>query len=233
MNKITNLIKKSSLLLMAAGFSVAISSCEGDEGSVGPVGPKGETGATGAQGEQGEQGESALRKAGYYEGTIKGTRQDGTAFEESFKYEYSDEYLETLGYARTAVAGITIKRFRDGNYSEGNPSLKINGYFANDGTGNKTLEVMEFNFYFSKELSATKYFQFDAHHNNSERSADIPSTFELTNYVYDESTGKLSFDFKYDSDGNYNSTGNPVTITGKFNSGDSKFYQEIVNRKGN
>ncbi|MBT1702583.1 hypothetical protein [Chryseosolibacter indicus] len=233
MNKFSKLIKKSSLLLMAAGFTVAVSSCEGDEGPVGPIGPKGDIGETGAAGAKGEAGETAMKKAGYFEGTIKGTRQDGTAFEESFKYEYSDDAVNFLDYAsRVAVSGMSIERYRDGNYADYNPYMYISGYFSDNG-GNETWIGSDFQIYFGKELSPSKYFRFEADTYENGDSSIEPATFATTNYVYDTTTGKLSFNFNYHDAGQHNSTGNEVTITGKFNSGDSKFYSEIVSRKSN
>lgn len=237
MNIIANLIKKSSLLLLAAGFSIAMSSCEGDEGAVGPIGPKGDTGATGAAGEKGEPG-TGMKKAGYFDGIIKGTRRDGTAFEESFKYEYTNEtYQSMYNPARTAVSGINILRFRDAQPFENSPGLRITGYMGDDGSGNETFIAQDFYFIFGKELGTTQYFEFTASIDYifGRTQGSTNATLDVTNYAYDETTGALSFTYTYnDSYGASNTTMQPVEITGTFNSGDSKFfYTEIVNRKGN
>src|ERR1044072_6939381 len=86
--------------------SLVLTACSGDDGDPGPKGDtgaegekgdKGDKGDTGAEGEDGTDGIDAAAKAGYFQGTIKGNRRDGTAFEEAFKYEYvfGDEVFPT------------------------------------------------------------------------------------------------------------------------------------------
>lgn len=64
----------------------------------------------------------------------------------------------------------------------------------------------------------------------SEVISDIDE-YQVTNYVHDASTGVISFDFTITIGvyGSYNPTRNPITITGKYNSGHG-IYSEVVGR---
>ncbi|HYF70299.1 MAG TPA: collagen-like protein [Ohtaekwangia sp.] len=230
MKHIFRLINRSTAIALFA-ISFSMLSCEGEEGS---IGPKGDTGAQGEQGLQGEQGipgedgsgnESILVKAGYAEGTITGTRQDGTEFTETFKYEYAPE-LEIMNHGGMQLNAVYLRRYGNagGNY-ESNTSFFQFGFYRDE---NDNLVPQQFVLQFTKVIDATSVFSFSA--NNYIIMQEGLALIETTNYVYDEETGVLTFDFSYtDEVGNQNTTGNPVTITGSFNSG-HKIYKNIVMR---
>jgi hypothetical protein len=83
------------LVLLTA---VALFNCKGKDGEPGPAGTPGEKGVAGAPGAQGLPGQSfqQARENGFIKGTLKGTRRDGSAFEEPFEYKiaYSSEGFE-------------------------------------------------------------------------------------------------------------------------------------------
>lgn len=215
MKKIYQLISRSTLIALCA-VSFSMFSCEGDEG---PVGPKGDAGVEGPQGEQGIPGESSLSKSGYFEGTITGTNRDGEDFTETFKYEYGSSQ-EALSSNNQEEEGFWLARYNTPSYENG-AEFELEGYVEQDG-----LDVGYFDFDFYKELDATTVFVFDTYYYGGESQAE----FEVTNFVHNDQTGVVTFDFSYsDPEGWDNSTGNPVTITGKFNSG-HKVYKNIVMR---
>jgi len=71
--------KASQILLLSA--SVFLFNCKGKDGD---PGPKGDPGAQGNPGLNAQQ----LQENGFINGTIKGTRRDGTAFTETFEHKY-------------------------------------------------------------------------------------------------------------------------------------------------
>lgn len=225
MKLLYQLISRSALVALCV-VSCSMFSCEGDEGPEGPIGPQGEQGEQGTPGEQGPKGEDALTKTGYFEGTIKGTLQE-ESFTETFKYEYSNTSVE-------AIEGnfLQLVRYRDGKIPDSNfenepnakiPMLKFDLYFQNqEQQETESFSIDEFSFTFNKEIDNLTIFYFTA------EVFSESSVLEITNYVHDSTTGVLSFDFSFtDPEGSYNSTRNPVTITGKFNSG-TKVYKNVL-----
>lgn len=222
MRRSYQVIKTPLRFLLLVCISVAIASCSGDDGDTGPQGPQGEQGAKGDKGDTGAAGADAITKNGYFEGTVTGTRQDGTAFTETFKYEYG---AETTSFDDDG--DLWTYRYRDPQ--ENSPYLYIQGNATDIGTANEALTIYDFDFEFTKELSATSLFYLEAWHYNENNS----STVEVTNYSHDSTTGVLSFDFTFTGvDSNDNTTGKALTITGSFNSG-TRVYEEVVSRKAN
>jgi hypothetical protein len=214
----TKIIKNTTLLL-AVSASLALFSCEGDQGPVGPQGAAGATGATGptgATGATGAAGEAAMDKTGSFTGTLTGTRQDGTAFSETFTYEYSEEPYEGF-YDENDYAWVY--RYSKPNYDA--PYAEIRLHVTDKGLETETITADYIYFQFYKEIDSQKMFRFSLNSGNVETS----------NFSYDAATGKLSFDFTYH--GTDNSTGNDATVTGTFTTGSGKFYKDIVSRKSN
>lgn len=209
------------LLLAAVCVSFVMSSCEGDEGPMGPpgaggaAGPQGAAGAPGPQGAAGLDGQSALVKSGKFEGTITGTRADGTEFSEPFTYEYRESSYEAF---REGHDYTWIYRYAEPSYNS--PYMEMELYLVDRDLETETIEVDELYLYFFKEIDATTLFRFTA------GTGDV----EVSNYVYDATTGSLSFDFI--SIGSDNSTGNEATIEGSFTTGDGKIYRNVLNREG-
>ncbi len=86
-----NKLKLSLFVLMASGLML---SCADDAaGPAGPQGEQGEQGLPGADGPEGAPGVGGYYKLGWLEGNVKGTRRDGTAFEEAFKFEYTGDNM--------------------------------------------------------------------------------------------------------------------------------------------
>lgn len=215
MKKIYQVISRSTLIALCA-VSLSMFSCEGEEG---PAGPQGDAGVPGPQGEPGEAGETLLSKVGYFEGTITGTNRDGEDFTETFRYEYG-EMTPTLTGAGEGD-GFELTRYGSAVAGDGK-FFGVEG-FVDDGD----LYIEDFYIEFLKEIDATSAFVFNAYYYYyNENSVE----FEITNFAHNDQTGIVTFDFSFsDSEGWYNSTGNPVTITGKFNSG-HKIYKNIVMR---
>lgn len=213
--KFSNLIKTTTLIVSAFCLSFAMSSCEGDEGPAGPQGPVGATGATGATGAIGATGKSAMYQTGYFEGTISGTRQDGTAFTEDFRYEFSEEAYEGF-YGDNSYSWIY--RYEDASWES--PYMEIRLNITDKGLETESITGDYIYGYFFQEVSPNTLFRF---------SVGSPEV-EVTNLVYNNETGALSFDFSYT--GTDNSTGNEATITGTYSTGEGKFYKNMIGRKG-
>jgi hypothetical protein len=78
--------------------------------SDGDPGPQGEPGENGEIGENGHEGENNVEKLGYFEGTVSGINTDGTAFSETFKYEYSFDSIQAY-YEEDGAKYIDIERY--------------------------------------------------------------------------------------------------------------------------
>ncbi|HYF70300.1 MAG TPA: collagen-like protein [Ohtaekwangia sp.] len=214
MKKIYQVISRSTLIALCA-VSFSMFSCEGEEG---PVGPKGDAGIPGPQGEPGTAGESTLNKTGYFEGTITGTNREGEAFTETFKYEYGAITPTLTGEGED---GFWLARYGSALADDGR-EFHLEGYLDD-----QEIYLDYFDFEFLKEIDVTSAFVFDAYYNYYDEGS---AEFEITNFAHNDQTGVVTFDFSFsDPDGWNNSTENPVTITGKFNSG-HKVYKNIVMR---
>lgn len=213
-------IKRTLSILFCLGLFIAIASCSGDDGD---TGPQGEQGAKGDKGDTGAAGADALAKNGYIDGTVTGTRQDGTAFTETFKYEYRGDI--------TILDDDDFYVYRNSDLGDDSQYIEIDGSIANAGTPQQTVTPTYFRLEFIKEISVNTLFRLDAwFYNNEGNSADVT----ITNYSYNATTGVLTFNYSFTGDGtDDNSTGKPITITGSFNSGTSRVYDGVVGRKGN
>jgi hypothetical protein len=136
-------MKKTKLLGYLVALSIAVVSCSGEDGDPGPQG------ATGATGEQGAAGEG-FEKVGYFQGTVSGNRTDGTAFSETFKYEYGSS---VLGFEDNF---IDISRNNKASYTDG--YFNANNLLLSGGTLGADPNFSSLFFRFSKELNATDLF---------------------------------------------------------------------------
>lgn len=221
--------------MLLAAMMFTYTSC--DDGDTGPEGPQGEQGTAGDKGDTGDagtEGEAPLTKTGYFEGTVTGTRQDGTAFTETFKYEYTYDAYEAIQSGEGDW--LRLRRYDDAiNDNEDSPYIYTYFLVENAGTAQETIEPRQFYFTMEKAVETSKLFRFSAGFDYGDDS-DAAAEIVISNYIHDMTTGALSFDFTYTDDYNdtgvYNSTENPVTITGSFNSDTGKVYSTVVNRKG-
>lgn len=220
--KIRSMIRNTMLLLAAVCVSFVMSSCEGDEGPMGPQGAAGASGAAGPQGATGPEGaaglngQSALTKSGKFEGTIAGTRKDGTEFSETFSYEYMESFYEAF---REDQDYTWIYRYAESSYNS--PYIEMRLQLIDRDQETETIAADQLYLNFIKEIDATTLFRFYLNTND----------VEVSNYVYNPATGSLSFDFSFT--GFSNSTENEAIIEGSFTTGEGKLYRNVVNRKGN
>jgi hypothetical protein len=145
------MLKQVKLFFYAFMASAAILGCAGEDGDPGAKGD------TGEHGQQGAPGNDAAIKIGLIEGTIEGTRRDGTAIDQDFKFEfvYGSESLDADSYIdfyRFGTAGEAIAHAANFDAPAENFAA-LGGYIDGD-------FLMEtFNFGFTKELSSTKLFR--------------------------------------------------------------------------
>src|SRR5687767_4020443 len=85
---------------------VLLAACSGEDGD---PGPQGEQGLQGDQGPKGAISNSGYQKSGYLQGTVMGTRKDGTAFNEPFKYEYTADSVQGFSLIN-GVKNINVTR---------------------------------------------------------------------------------------------------------------------------
>ncbi len=205
--------KKACLLSLITGMLV-LGSCKGPAGDPGPIGPAGptgaagtagatgSTGATGANGEKGEPGTSgaAAFEDGFTKGTIKGTRRDGTPFEEQFEYKIAYEHSGIMDNS------LKIIRVLDGiSYAIMQTTVNQCYFILKFQDGSRTNPVIDhFELSFNKMLSNRGLFSLSAYGGN---------TNELKNFAYSP-TGIVTFDYKIVSGAASNSTNNPLEING-------------------
>lgn len=149
--------------------------CAGDDGAPGPQGDTGATGAAGANGANGTNGENgtngadAAAKLGYFQGTISGHRQDGTAFNEPFNFEYAYGNDQAAHYEwgfqrfETASAAILNEVATGGALYPLDLNLD-NGYIkmTTDPETGGAINPTNFFFSFSKGLSNSQIFRLKA-----------------------------------------------------------------------
>jgi hypothetical protein len=216
----SQILKKAFTLFLSLCLTVALVSCA-DDGDVGPQGEKGDAGAKGDTGAEGAAGSDAQQKAGSFEGTITGMRSDDeTPISETFKFEYGD-----YGVYSGEVDELYLSS--SSTLTDNSPYINLNAIIQDKGLPTESIVPYYFYIHYTKEVSATTIFQF----NGQFYYDNYPSTVTITNYVHNQTTGVVTFDFKYEGEGSDNSSGNQVTITGKFDSGKA-IYTNIVGRKG-
>lgn len=193
---------------------LALSSCA-EDGDIGAQGNKGEQGVDGENGDTGTDGQDGagiVAKIGYVEGTVKGTYADGNDFSETFNYAYYDSTLQAI----TPSGYFYITRYElNASYDEPNIGITLE---LTEQDGETLAQILNLDFLFIKELSVTNVLKVEFY------LYDVNSA--VTNYVYDEETGIMSFDFSV-SDGGDNSTGNEIIVEGTFNSG-GLVYQNVI-----
>jgi hypothetical protein len=86
---------------------VLLAACSGEDGD---PGPQGDQGLKGDQGNQGIAGNNGYQKLGSLQGTVVGTRKDGTAFSEPFKYEYTGDSVHGFT-SPNGVKNINVSRY--------------------------------------------------------------------------------------------------------------------------
>jgi hypothetical protein len=217
--------------MLLVGSSLVSACSDGDVGPQGQKGESGDKGAVGDTGTAGPDGQGYLVKRGSYEGTVTGSRQDGTPFTETFNFEYSDESFDAFNDEDEGIYSLDIDRYNNSSWQDWNPYLGIDITIENMGEEGQDIYVTDFDFDFEKVLDATTTFRFELNYNDEDE--DVP-VVTISNFSYNDVTGVLEYDFSFTYDGentDYNSTGNPITVTGKFNSGTGKVYDEIVMRK--
>lgn len=141
--------------LMAAGVLAA---CSGEDGD---PGPQGDAGEQGTKGDTGEEGDDAVSKVGYFQGTVTGTRKDGTPFEEDFNYEY------VFGDEMYSGNDVLLQRFETASGAIANAitegSLQNKGYIkfqaVKEGQG---IAPNDFLFYFKRGINTTQILEMNA-----------------------------------------------------------------------
>lgn len=175
---------------------------------------KGPTGATGAAGENGVVPTST---DGFIKGTLSGTRQDGTAFNETFEYKnYFQGTSGRLDSNTVASYDFSIQRSGGDILNPNGASIRVNTTSKTASTGNVSLT----DFSFVKSLGTNKRFEFSI--NNTQ-------TATITGLVYNASTGMFTGNFSFSVSGFQNSTGNTATISGSFEATMTQIYNLILN----
>lgn len=194
---LTHLIVISSLLFACDG---------GDPGPEGPQGPQGAQGEQGTPGEQGPEGVAGKDgqgyvKAGYVEGTVSGNRKDGTAFTETFKYEYAEN--STIYFDVDPFTGKTyFIIYREGDTD--NSSVYMQFSVEDPGTENETVAFGSeylydpvFELEFTKEMDESTLFYIEANaktYGSSFWQMIGDAEIETYNFATDDE-GRLMFDF--------------------------------------
>ncbi len=177
---------------------------------------KGDTGPMGANGANGQDGVVPTSTDGFIKGNISGTRQDGTAFNESFEYKnYWGGPSGTLDSNSVTSYAFVINRGSD-VLGENNARITVNVTSRTATSGNITLN----DFSYTKSLGNNKRFEFTL--NNT------PTT-TITGLSYNTSSGLYTGNFSFTVSGFQNSTGNTATISGSFEATITQIYNMMMN----
>ena len=175
---------------------------------------KGDTGPEGSAGMNGTNGVVATSTDGFIKGNLSGTRQDGTAFNETFEYKnYWGGPSGTLD--STSAASYNFSIYRGSTILDNNSAtIMVNTTTKTGSSGTVSLS----GFRFTKSLGTNKMFEFTLNSN--------PST-TITGLTYNTSTGKFTGNFSFTVTGLQNSTGNTATISGSFEATITQVYNMI------
>jgi hypothetical protein len=178
---------------------------------------KGETGPAGADGAAGANGVVPTSTDGFIKGNVSGTRQDGTAFNESFEYKnYFGGNSGELDSAGIANYDFSIFRVGGDILSQNSAEITVNTTSKTASTGNITLN----SFSFTKSLGSNKSFEFQL-------TSGVSTS--ITGLSYNTSTGKFTGNFSFTSNGFTNTTGNTATVSGSFEATMTQIYNRLIN----
>lgn len=153
------MLTKLKFSIYALMTAAALAACSGEDGEPGPQGEPGAQGPQGEQGPQGTPGVGSAYKLGSLEGTVTGTRKDGTAFSETFKYEYTFNNVQAF-YEENGQKYLDVSRYAE---STGNgPSLYMELKQVSEGVFEPAEVSYYVDFNFRKELSTDDLFVIDA-----------------------------------------------------------------------
>ncbi len=179
---------------------------------------KGDTGATGAPGTNGYIPASS---DGFIKGNIAGTRQDGTAFNESFNFNnYYGSPSGTLDSTSATSYRFLITRSTD-IFGKNQAQLSINTTSPTSQTG-----FLGVNLSFTKSLGANKEFDFSLSNFNT----------TITNLTYNTSTKMFTGSLPINGvmvSGSQNSTGNNVTLSLSFEATITQLYMMVHHNNPN
>jgi hypothetical protein len=188
-------------------------SCKGEEGEVGPKGDTGAAGAAGPQGATGLQGPAGSQGAqgpqgpagegyekafenGYIKGLIKGTRRDGTGFEEAFEYKMA---MNSEGFIRKGNSHeLTLARFTKRTDEN---AVQLTLSVENKDKDNQSFKMLYFKLDLAKILADRSMFIFGTETDFMSKWVLLPmsvsnnQTYRLTDYglepeFYTESQSK-------------------------------------------
>ncbi|MBT1689029.1 collagen-like protein [Dawidia soli] len=209
------MVKIFRLFVFALVAASVLMACSGEDGDPGVAGAKGDKGDNGAVGADGEDGADAAAKNGYFQGTIKGTRRDGAAFEEpfNFQYVYGDQEYETyqvlLQRFETAAGAIADAMVQEAQQSGVDMSAPLDKGFMKlwlynnpEGAG---FVPGELQVYFTKGLSATQVFRLEAKPHLEDAFYDrvieiAPDHNGLYNFAHNNA-GQVAYMEYYDASG--------------------------------
>jgi hypothetical protein len=193
-------MKTISIKTLATGIvvtAILFTSCK--KGDTGPAGPAGTNGTV------------PVSSDGFIKGTVSGTRQDGTAYNESFNFvNYWGTPSATLDSTGSAAYNFSITRGVD-IFGNNSANISVNTTSPASTTGHITLN----RFSFSTSIGTNKQFDFSL---NSGVSATI------TSLAYNTSSGLFTGTFAFTVNGGQNSTGNTASINGSFQATVTQLY---------
>ena len=199
---------KTKLILLSMTIMFVFSTCK--KGDTGPQGPAGPTGGT-----------ITLHQGGFISGTISGNRSDGTPYSISFNYPY---YWDADNFSFNI--SVPEYYFRQYRYPSSDPYVQgyIDLYYNLFPLTSIAPYNATFHAHFLKDLGNNQIFNLlvDAYSSSS--------SITIYNFSYISSTRIAKGDFVIAVDPSDNSTGNPATITGSFQ---TVAMTEYLSRKGN
>ncbi|MBT1699554.1 hypothetical protein KK083_21830 [Fulvivirgaceae bacterium PWU4] len=182
------MLSKIKTLLYSFIVLAFVAACAGEDGDPGPQGEQGEQGLQGAQGPQGTPGIGSAYKTGSLEGTVAGTRKDGTAFSEAFKFEYTYNSVQAF-YEEAGQKYLDASRFADP--SGNGPSMNMDLKQVSEGVLEPANYAYSVDFDFQKPLNNDDIFVIDAQPYFRATEAYVRSLTEEQNDIYNFSSSNI------------------------------------------
>ncbi|WP_422859020.1 collagen-like triple helix repeat-containing protein [Flagellimonas sp. S174] len=223
-------MKKFNLLyVFSLVLALALVSCSGEDGMDGPMGLQGETGPQGEKGDTGTPGDAGvdgtdgvgfdeLTRFGTITMVLEGNRPDFQAFRDSTAFKFVPvEATEIPFNNQLDITGnefeFDIRRFLsapDDFFQESYADFNLT--ITDLGGENETVSFASFAIVnYAVVGEDNKYFTLN---NSFTSGGNETSEFEFTNLTFDPETNNLTFAYHFVVQGEGNTSGNTLTVSG-------------------
>ncbi|TPN85960.1 hypothetical protein [Aquimarina algicola] len=207
------------------GIGLFLANCDGEDGANGLDGVDGINGENGENGENGLAGEDGegfdeLTQYGSITLNLSGTRADNVPFTHEAELKFSPNDIDDNKFSTRSEILLEyrfdIQRFLNipNSYNDNSVDLEFTVINPESETPRFELNLglRDYTIVSDEDL---KFFElYENFFSISSVGNPGIDNFNVTDYTFDEATNELSFSFSMDVNGDYNQTGNDLSISG-------------------